>query len=333
MVIKASAAAEIRPLIEALCGSDDVMREAAIARLAVIGGRAVDGLLAAYRRTNDPSGRAAILRALEPIGDRRAVDVAQQAIAEGGDVAVSAAAVLRGLLDSTHRSAATAALDTLVATALDPAAARRVRVAAFEALQDMPAGVRATLGEALSADSEGLAPHAAHVPQDAGSADAQWVEASSGRLPDDPGLLRALVQTRGSSVALSALQRMIEAARGKERDAREPEMVAAWLDARGTVHQTLAVRGSKVALYDLRETFEHAEAPLPVSFLSAVQTLGDASCLEPLAAAYARARGGDTWWRHQLVAAFRAICARERITRRHAALKRVAAKWPGSELL
>jgi hypothetical protein len=57
------------------------------------------------------------------------------------------------------------------------------------------------------------------------------------------------------------------------------------------------------------------------------------SCLEPLAAAWGAAEperipdGGR--WRYQLAAAFKAIVQREKITKRHAAMKRIAARWPG----
>src|SRR5436190_22328304 len=78
--IKASNAAEIRQLIAAVGTTDDVRREAAIARLAVIGARAVDGLLKAYKSTSDREMRIAILRALEPSGDGRTMAVARQAI-------------------------------------------------------------------------------------------------------------------------------------------------------------------------------------------------------------------------------------------------------------
>ena len=40
---------------------------------------------------------------------------------------------------------------------------------------------------------------------------------------------------------------------------------------RGALHQALALRGSRVALYDLRETIERPPAPLPSSFLAALQ--------------------------------------------------------------
>jgi hypothetical protein len=53
--------------------------------------------------------------------------------------------------------------------------------------------------------------------------------------------------------------------------------------------------------------------------------VGDASCLEAIAGAHARAR--DTWWRDHLADAFRTIAAREKITRRHAVIKKIERKW------
>src|SRR5262245_8904085 len=118
MPIKASASTEIRALVDALCGSDDVKREAAIARLAVIGSRAVDRLITTFSTTRDRAARVAILRALEPMGDHRTLSVARQGIAEGGDVAIAAVGVIRNLLDSPQRGVASTALDCLVAIAL-----------------------------------------------------------------------------------------------------------------------------------------------------------------------------------------------------------------------
>jgi hypothetical protein len=103
---------------------------------------------------------------------------------------------------------------------------------------------------------------------------------------------------------------------------------AAWRALRGLLHQALALRGSRVALYDLRETFLEAAEPLPASFLTAMHAVGDASCLDALASALARADGRDARWRHQLIAAFQAVARRERITRRHAVMKRALAKCP-----
>ena len=332
MVIKASAATEIRQLIAALGGDDDVRREAAIARLTVIGARAVDGLRRAYADTSDRETRVAVLRALEPIGDRRTVAIARGAIAEGGDLALAAAAALRVLLDSPHGPTGTDALDILVATALDPSAERRVRLAA---LQVMPAGVRARVAEALQADPDpGLKARAGDLPRDAAAADAVWQDALEGRLPDTPAALRDAAESRAAAAPLSALQRMIDAVRSREAAVESAAKRAAWRTVRGALHQTLALRDSRVAVYDLRESLEDARGPLPTSFLAALHVVGDQSCLEPLAAAYARTPAGNARWRVQLAAAFRAIARREKVTRRHAVVKRISARWPeaGREL-
>ena len=95
-----------------------------------------------------------------------------------------------------------------------------------------------------------------------------------------------------------------------------------------TVALRLGTRGSRLALYDLRDSLLEPER-LPVAFLAALEEIGDVTCLEPLAAAYdASSRSGDAWWREHLAAAFRAIVRREGLTRRHAAVKRALARWP-----
>ena len=327
MVIRASAATEIRALVEALRGDDEVRREAAIARLSIIGSRAVDRLLAAYRETTTRAGRVAILRALEYAGDARTLGIAGDAMADGGDLAVAAAAVLRGLLDSPHDATAAEALDTLVKVAMDPAAPHRVRLAAFEALQDMPATVRDRVAAALHNDPDpALRARAADAPRDAATADAVWQDAIEGQLPDSPAALRDAVQARSAAAPLTTLQKLIDAIHAREGTEGNPAMRTEWTAVRGAVHQALALRGSRVAVYDLRESLEQAHAPLPVSFLTAVHVVGDESCLEALAAAHASA--SDERWRYQLGEAFRTLARREKITRRHGVMKRIAARWP-----
>jgi len=328
VVIKASAASEIRQLLAALGGTDEVRREAAIARLAVIGARAIDGLHKAYAAASDRETRVAVLRALESTGDGRTIAIARQAIAEGGDVAVAGAAALRGLLDSPHGPTSTDALDVLVATALDRTSDRIVRLAAFEALHAIPEGVRARVAEALQTDpDERLKARVADASHGVATADDVWQDALEGRLPDSPGVLREAAATRAGAAALSALQKMIDACRVREGTVprtRRPE----WQALRGALHQALALRGSRIAVYDLRESLQDTKGHLPTSFLAALHVVGDQSCLEPLATAYARADPADAWWRAQLAAAFRAIARRERVTRRHVVIKRIAARWP-----
>ncbi|HEY7475822.1 MAG TPA: hypothetical protein VH679_12470, partial [Vicinamibacterales bacterium] len=67
MVIKSSAARDISRLMSELSSEDDIRREAAVARLAVIGARAVGHLLDALGADPPAPARVAILRALEAI--------------------------------------------------------------------------------------------------------------------------------------------------------------------------------------------------------------------------------------------------------------------------
>jgi hypothetical protein len=154
-----------------------------------------------------------------------------------------------------------------------------------------------------------------------------WREALAGHLPSGPEALHDPLAAEAPNSPLSALHKLLGAL--KEREATAGNDGGEWRALRGTVHQALARRGSRVALYDLRESFMAATSPLPVSFLGAVHDVGDASCLEPLAAAYAGASPSEEWWRQQLASAFRAIVEREKLTRRSAVLKKIEKKWPG----
>ena len=80
-------------------------------------------------------------------------------------------------------------------------------------------------------------------------------------------------------------------------------------------------------MYDLREALEHGGHPLPVEFVSALKRVGDASCLEPLAAAFDRG-GGDKLWKRHLSEAFETIAHRLKLTKRSAVLKRIEQRHP-----
>ena len=333
MSIKPSAASEIRTLIAALASGEEIRRETAIARLSIIGPRAVDRMLAAYP-SGDRDTRIAILRTLEAIGDPRAVGVARQALEEGGDLAVAGANTLRVLLDSPTDRTSTGALDALVAAAVSPVAERRVRVAAFEALRDMPSEIRDRVQAALAdAADRTIRPSTAGGSGVASAPDALWQDAVEGRLVDDPAALREVIDARGPSAPLGVLQRIVDALRTQERGTSNPHRRAAWQALRGAIHQALGLRGSTIALYDLRETLEEAREPLPSSFIGALHAVGDTSCLDAIAAAHAGTpRSGEAAdrWRAQLEAAFKAIAGREKITRKSAVMKRIEKKWPAS---
>jgi hypothetical protein len=140
-------------------------------------------------------------------------------------------------------------------------------------------------------------------------------------------LKRAVVARQGTA-RLTDLQRLVDLVRARERTEQDPGRREQWRVVRGALHQALAARNSRLALYDLRDSLLEPER-LPVAFLAAIEEIGDASCVETLAAAYdASSRSGETWWRGHLASAFRAIVHREGLTRRHAAIKRAMSRWP-----
>jgi hypothetical protein len=158
--------------------------------------------------------------------------------------------------------------------------------------------------------------------------DSSWHEAIEGRLPPSPDQLKAAVQTFAVTAPLTDLQRLVDRIRTREGREKDASVRREWRVVRGAVHQALAARGSRLALYDVRDSLLDPDQ-LPVGFLAAVEEIGDATCIEPLAAAYeASSRSGDIWWRDHVANAFRAIVRREGLTRRHVVVKRALARWP-----
>jgi len=331
--IRPSASPEIRQLIDALGGADDVAREAAVARLAVIGARAVDHLLREFAAASEPA-RVGILRALERLGDPRAVPVAREGLDHPSE-SVQAAAIgtLRAFLSSPAPATARDALDAVVAAALDGARAATVRSAALDALRDLPAEVREPVRAMLAADGNpavraGAEPRPAASQSRREDEEAAWRDGLDGRFGAAPEALKRAVTARRGSAPLGELQRLVDRLRAHEHRQPDAGRREEWRAVRGAVHQALASRNSRLAVYDLRDSLLDAER-LPVAFLAALEEVGDASCLENLAAAYdASSRSGDRWWREHVATAFRAIVQREGLTRRHAAVKRAMQRWP-----
>ncbi len=314
-------------LIRDLGSNREVTRDAAVARLTVIGARAIDRLTrVADDARAGPPARQGALRALEAIGDPRAIDAGLRAAGDADEgVAMAGIGVARALLQ-TRRSADV--VDHLTRLALDRARPRATRSAAIRALGDLRTSTVAPLLDSLSRD-----------PDASVAALASSLKASSGpweidrALPDDPAVVRralAQVSRARPAVPLTALHTLLQ--RLREREASEPaSRRAEWTAARGAAHAALAARGSRIALYDLREALPATE-PLPAEFLTALADIGDETCLEGLAAAYAKARAkrGNDWWRNTLADAFRAIVGREKITRRNAVMKKIEKRWPSA---
>jgi HEAT repeat protein len=331
VAIRTSSAKEIDGLIADLASDRVLAREAAIARLTVIGPRAVERLVSVIERPDrSVTARVAALRALEGLGDTRALEPALRAAADpDADVAAASVAVIRTFVGGRH---GVPAVDGLAAIGLNHAASESIRLDAIDALSELDAATTRSLWQALAQDPNprirARAMKATNGPRSKlpalSSAERLAALAEQGLSDDADGLSR-LLTTEGASASPSHLHRLVERIRDKE-GSEAPVRRGAWTRARGSVHVALAKRQSRLGLYDLRESLESANGPLPVEFLAALALIGDASCLEPTCVAYTRAT--DRWWREHLADTFRAIVKRERLTGRHAVMKRIQKRWP-----
>src|SRR5258706_7269541 len=142
MPIRPSSNAELRQLIDALGGTDEIQRESAVARLVLMGARAAERLLLEFPSA-PPAARTGMLRALEALGDARAVPLARAALADpSADTGIAAIGVLRAFLNSPQSALARDALDAIVATALAGSRLAGPRLASLDALRVLPADVR-----------------------------------------------------------------------------------------------------------------------------------------------------------------------------------------------
>jgi hypothetical protein len=329
VVIKTSSSKQIDALVAGLSAESTVTREAAVARLTVIGARAVERLVALVESDAAPAPRTAALRTLEAIADLRALDSALRAVRDADEaVATAAIGVARSFLQGRRGAAA---LDRLAEVALDKTRDEQLRLAAIRALADLPASTVKPLWQALGNDAN--AEIRAQVESRSGGSGRSGshltylTSAAERGLDDDPGALRQAIVHGGARLSLPLVHRIIERVRDREASepaGRRPE----WLRARAAAHVVLANRGSRLALYDLCEALKADAAPLPVEFLTALSLVGDPSCLEAIAAAHQRS--DDDWWRLRLSDSFHSIVKRERITRRHAVMKRIEKRWPGT---
>jgi hypothetical protein len=246
--------------------------------------------------------RATALTALDGIDDVRTADIAFAAVSDDDvDVVVAALGVLRNWVAS---EVGTRLLDAITAIAVDRTRDGRVRVAALAALSDLP--------EHLVRPIRDQAP----PPE------------SAGPTLDDPVAVREWILAHGRIATLSTLHELVTRTRERGQAESSMRLRGDWLRARGQAHHELARRKSLIALYDVREAFETATGALPQDFLSTAASIGDASCLEPLARAWA-ASPKDLTWRHQLTTTASTIMKRGRLTGRSALVKRLRATWPG----
>ncbi len=337
MAIRRSAAAEIEHLLADLCGGDAIARETAGARLTVIGVRAVPHLIVAFDRAAASGARVAILKVLEATADRRSAELgAEQMESDGADPAVRAAAVdlLGAYLESPE---STRVLDTLTACILDAGRPAALRLRALDLIERALPRVLDPLRARLTEDADSAIRAWASASASGGTpvVDPRLaIEAAAAGEPADARFLLELLPAGSSGAPLPTLHRLIEVARGREATAPGGADRGAWLAVRGMVHLALARRDSRVAAYDLRESIARAAAPLPEGFAEAAAMVGDAACLESIAEQLARSTGDAgspssmRAWRDGLLQAGRRIAGRERLTRRHAVMKKIARLSP-----
>jgi hypothetical protein len=329
VAIRRSSAPQTSALIKDLAGADPVQREAAVARLAIAGSRAVEPLLQALPQASVAT-QTAILRALELIASPRAVQPAITSLSSpDAAVVIAAIGAMRPHLGSPDESVAAMALDALTAKALDRTAADAVRVAALGALADAGDPVLTALRNGLQSEPRARVRRAAGLD---GPVETE-IELAAARLEaaietgeNDPELLHRLLVEAGSSIALSMLHELVLFLRGRERAERDGSVQAAWQAARGAAHLALARRESRLALFDLREALSQVSATRLEPFVKAVEAIGDASCLDALVTAWERTAADG---RAPIAQAFKVIVVRERLTRRHATVKRAIGRAPG----
>lgn len=316
-VIRVSASKQIDALIADLAGDDEVRRDAAIARLTVIGARAVDRLLDVVKSTAPAASRAAALRTLEGIGDERALPAALVAVSDGDEAVALAAVRVARLFIQQARGAEV--VDALTRVALDHRRPDAVRATAVRALRHLKAKTIAPLLKTLKDDASAMVREA--VQGSKGSRGSSGSKGSLGSLGSrgSEGPLDWLVR-EGAKAPLTSVLELIERVRERERHGAAHER-STWTAVRFAAHHVLARRGSRIALYDLKETLEKSTTPLPADAVAALTLIADASCLEPIASAYSQS--SDKRWRDQLLELFHAIVKREKLTPRHAVMRRV----------
>jgi len=294
-------ASEADRLIADLQSVEAVRRDAAVARLRVLGARALPHLAKFIASSADASARALAIGALDGIADPHAVEISLKAL-DTSDVETTVAA-LGVLRNWVAQETGTRLLETITAIAVDRARDARVRVAAIDALSDLPDDLVGPIR------AQGPPPEDTGPPLDDAAAAREWIEA------------------HGRHATLARLHDAIKAFRDAESRAETSRGRAEWARARGAAHRILADRGSRIALYDARETLIGTTGSLPPGFVEAIGRLGDASCLEPLARAWSISR--DANWRAQLSDAAQQIVTRAKLGRRNAVVKGLRAGWTG----
>ncbi len=314
MPIVPSRAGEIKELIAALGDSRAARRDAALAKLTLLGERCVPQALEALQ-SRATAIRIGALAILERVGSSRAVPEIARLLADSDDAVASRAAqalanfggpravkALQVALRSSRLAVATAAAEGLVrlherglGEALEPLleilfderADDNVRLVALGTVARLHRSERAPLLKRLS-----------------GTKSIRVARAAGGQ-PVPEGV-----------AAIPVLHHEIERLRETSASSMTP---AARDEARARVHLALARLDSRIALYDLREMLEMRPVRSAGELLEAAQLIGDKTFVPPLA----RLAAEESGLLDLCIVAFSAIARRESLRRNSAAMRGV----------
>lgn len=315
-------------LVDALRSPRADISESAVARLRLVGALAVPKLVDLARATDAPAAaRARALRVLASVGGREAVQTGIACLEAADLEIVEEACVLLGDRVQRPDAEGARALDALTALAMSPAIAVDRRLLALAALDGLPDALLRPVHDALAQDPSSRIVSRV-LRQRAGGA---WsLEGIVERgLPPSPALAGAIAGDEAEDAPVTLLRKTIDLVRTRESQAGPDEQLG-WRSVRATLHDALARRHSRIALYDLRETLESATGPVPIGFLAAAAAIADVTCLEAVGYAWMSAAVGDQWYRDHLRDVFTAIVHRERITRDHKTLTKMLTRHPGT---
>ncbi len=331
MAIRPPQSSDLTGLLDALSSGEALQRDSAVARLTLIGRRAAPKLAALTTDSSTSGGtRAAALQALAAIGGPHALAAARASLDAAEDAVACEAVDILGAFARGNGREASRALDDLTGLALSAVAPTDRRLAAIAALKGLPDRLMQPVYDALARDRSPRI--VAHIAGRRAGAISSLEEVAERALPDTPELLAALVRDDGEGTGVTVLRKLIDVVRQREAITTTDER-GLWCSVRGQIHAVLASRGSRIAVYDLRETLEQTAGPLPIGFLSATAMVADAGCLEAIASAWMNASGADRWFRDHLTDVFRTIVARERITRDHATMQHILTRYPAAGVL
>lgn len=348
MPIVPSRSSEIQRLAQSLGQGRAADRESAIARLTLLGERALPTVLEVLRRgTNaarvdalavveqhdSPGARGAVhasasdpelpvaRRAVEACAhypDARTVEVLRTRT-RSGPQALRLAAVesLLALLESGLVETIDPLLEIVLAEGEDEA----VRRAALPALSSLSPRERAPLLARLRDRPRDAVGHRLLQGIGGGPAGERRVAVGAkppaGRnpSPESRETIDRLVK-EGGPAAIATLHGLLARLPRADEKAAQGRDTAAF---RGEIHRALATLGSRIALYDLRESLAVRPSPAPSPLLAAAATVGDKSLVPALAALATDAPALQA----ACVAALTAIVGRERLRRTSASVRAV----------